>query len=288
MTAVPPVVRIAVDDATGDLTDSDRVLRRAFEALGAAVVPHKWYDPVPRGSCVVVRSTWDYVEHESRFRAWLDHLDAVEAIVHNGTDLLRWNIHKGYLVELEQRGVPIVPTSVLHRGASTSLREVLAANGWGDVVIKPAVGASARETVRSGSAAPVEADSHLRRLLATHDVIVQPFVGAVTTSGEISVMVVAGEPLHAVVKRPRQGGWLVQSEHGGVTERLDLDDALAGAAHTVLGALDRSPSYARVDLLHDGDRYLLIELELVEPELFFQHAPATADRLAEHVLSLMP
>lgn len=236
---------------------------------------------------MVIRSTWDYVDDEFGFRAWLDHLDAAGAVVHNDTELLRWNIHKGYLLDLERGGVPIVPTRVVPRASSTSLHDELDGMGWSDVVIKPAVGASARGTVRTAHMGRTAAETHLQGLLAVNDVIVQPFVDSVARSGEVSVMAVDGEPLHAVVKRPRQGGWLVQSEHGGVTERVELDDALDDAARTVLRALGSRPSYARVDLLHDGDRYVLIELELVEPELFFQYGPETADRLAGHVLSTM-
>ena len=94
------------------LTADDSVLAEAMVARGLRPRAHRWGDPVRRGDVVVIRSTWDYVERPAAFAAWLDHLDAEQAIVHNPTPLLRWNAHKGYLVDLARRGLPVVPTAL--------------------------------------------------------------------------------------------------------------------------------------------------------------------------------
>jgi hypothetical protein len=135
-----PTVLLAVDHSTAELTADDSVLAEAMLARGLRPRPHRWGDPVRRGEVVVIRSTWDYVAHPAAFVAWLDHLDSEQAIVHNPTSLLRWNAHKGYLVDLGRRGLPVVPTALVARGAAITLDDLFEQHGWDDVVIKPAVG----------------------------------------------------------------------------------------------------------------------------------------------------
>src|SRR5918996_1170991 len=93
-------ILLAVDAASVMLTDDDDVLARAISAAGVPVRPHRWGAPIPRNATVIIRSTWDYIDHPARFHSWLDRLDTQHATVHNCTDLLRWNSHKSYLVEL--------------------------------------------------------------------------------------------------------------------------------------------------------------------------------------------
>lgn len=283
-------VHFAVDEATADVTPDDRVVLAALATRGADVEVHRWGAPVPRGATVLVRSTWDYVDRPGEFAAWLDHLDEQGATVLNPTELLRWNAHKRYLLDLVAAGVPVVPTELVERGRTDSLAEVAARRGWDDVVVKPAVGGTARLTVHAGRVGSGAAAAHFDRLVASEDVLVQPFVVAVEEHGEVSVVAIDGEPLTAVVKRAAPGDWRVQSDFGGTATRTPLTADLADAARTVLAAAPTRPAYARVDLVRDDlvrdgrTGWSLLELELVEPELFFLLAPEVAGRLAEIVV----
>ena len=278
-------ILLAVDPSTIDLTADDRLLSDALGHRGAQVRPYVWGQPLPHGAVVVVRSTWDYVESPERFRHWLDSLEHQHAVVHNPIRLMRWNMHKGYMLDLATRGVPIVPTCLLSRGSDQSLDSVSAERGWDDVVIKPAVGATARLTIHLGRAGREHAQAHLQDLLAREDVLIQPYLPAIVTEGELSVVAIAGELTHAVVKCPRQDDWRVQSEFGGTAERVPLTETLRAAAHLVLAALETVPLYARVDLVNDGRQLRLIELELIEPELFFRFAPESAEAMAALLLT---
>ena len=263
------------------LTPSDEVLRAAVERRGRAVATVVWGEPVAPGASVVLRATWDYVDDPERFVRWLDHLDAQGATVQNPTRTVRWNMHKRYLADLEARGVPIVPTRLLARSSPVTLDGVCRATGWDDVVVKPAIGATARLTVHQAREGTDETATHLACLLEAEDVLVQPYVASVVTEGEVSVMAAAGTPTHAVRKRPKAGDWRVQVNFGGSDERIDLDDELDGVARLVLGALEDVPSYARIDLVrHDGELHL-IELELIEPDLFLDRDPEAAEVLAD-------
>lgn len=264
----------------GGLSPSDQLLREAVERRGRPVVPVVWGGPVDRGASVVLRATWDYVDDPERFRGWLDHLDQQGATVVNPTRTVRWNLHKRYLADLEARGVPIVPTRLLARSSPVTLADVRRATGWADVVVKPAIGATARLTVHEAREGQEATAAHLAALLADEDVLVQPFVASVVTEGEVSVMAAAGTPTHAVRKRAKAGDWRVQVNFGGTDERIDLDEELDVAARHVLGALDDVPSYARIDLVRHEGTLRLIELELIEPDLFLDHAPAVAEVLA--------
>jgi glutathione synthase/RimK-type ligase-like ATP-grasp enzyme len=286
------VIIATSDFAVGYFPDgvspSDQVLREAIERRGHPVVPAVWGAPVDQGATVVLRATWDYVDDPQRFLAWLDHLDDQGATVHNPTTVVRWNMHKRYLLDLEARGVPIVPTRLLARSSPVRLDDVARATGWDDVVVKPAVGATARLTIHQAREGREQTAAHLATLLAAEDVLVQPFVPSIVADGEVSIMAVAGTPTHAVRKRAKPGDWRVQVNFGGTDERIDLDDELVSTARRVLDALDQAPKYARVDVARfDGELHLM-ELELIEPDLYLDLAPEKAELLAEAVLAPTP
>lgn len=281
-----PDVVIAIDELSSGfrhgLWDGDHLVQLGLEARGLTVEARRWDLPGAwdAAALVVLRSTWDYAGRIEEFRAWLDRLDAAGVAVCNPTDLVRWNLHKSYLLDLERQGVPVVPTRLVERGSALSLAEVSADAGWGDVVVKPAVAATARLTVHEAREGTAATARHFTELVAAEDVLVQPFVPAVVEEGEVSIVAIGGEPTHAVRKRAKPGDWRVQVNFGGTDERIALDDELLAVAARALGALDEPPAYARVDVARHAGRYHLMELELIEPELFFDHAPDAADRLA--------
>ena len=176
-------ILLAVDAGTIDLTPDDYVFADALRRRGCEVGAVPWDAPetIGPGASVVVRSTWDYVDRVDEFLRWLDALDARGVAVHNPTDVLRWNVHKGYLLELASAHVPVVPTELVRRGSEAQLNEVLARRGWNDVVIKPAVGGTARLTEHSGRIGSDAAADHLARLIDREDAIVQPVIESVAT-----------------------------------------------------------------------------------------------------------
>ena len=284
-------VLFAVDAGTVGLTPDDQVLANAVRRRGLSVRPVVWSSSSTADDVVLIRSPYDYVERPAEFRSWLDDLDECGATVLNSTSLLRWNMHKGYLTDLAARGVAVVPTEMLTQGSTRSLTDLLADRGWSRVVVKPAIGASARQTISvegADAASLASADAHLRRLVEREDVLVQPFIASIETDGEVSVVAIGGEITHAVLKRPTVGEWRVQSDFGGSAVRVPVTAEHERAVSSVLGAVDGAPTYARVDLVGiDGELHLM-ELELIEPELFFQIAPEAADRLAGCLVDRQP
>ena len=212
----------------------------ALRAAGHDPIPLVWGHAVPAAATVVLRSPWDYVDRPDEFRRWLDALDRQGTTVHNATTLVQWNLHKAYLVDLAGRGVSTVPTVVLPHGQPAALDAL----PWRDVVIKPAIGASARMTVHTGRLAADEAQQHLDRLLDGEDAVIQPYLPSIADHGELSVVVIDGEPTHAIAKRPKPGDWRVQRELGGTVDLIPMTAELVTAAMATVTALDSMPTYA--------------------------------------------
>lgn len=263
----------------------DRALVDAFVARGADVATPAWDDPTVDWSsfdAALLRSTWDYHHHRDRFLAWVDAAARVTRVL-NPPAVVRANTHKSYLRALP---VPQPPTAWV-RDADT-LPETLRAAGWPRAFLKPAVGATAEGTRRFD----VDAESvsaavaHARAWLAKVDeLLLQPYLPAVETRGERSVVVIAGAVTHAVRKVPVRGDYRVQDDYGASDEPhvpSPAEDALVAA---VLPHLPPDAVYARIDwILGDDGAPLLVELELVEPCLFFRHGPHAAPALADAVL----
>lgn len=253
-----------------DGTDDDHLLAAALTATGRSVSFVCWDDPEvqwPVVGAALVRSTWDYHRRVDAFCGWADWVGSVTRL-HNPAATIRWNAHKGYLLELAAAGVPVVPTTLVRAG-STAVPTI----GDDDVVIKPAVSIGAERTVRHAT------QTDLDELVAATDTLVQPYLAAIT-DGELSIVCVGGEPSHVVRKVPKAGDFRTQEHHGAVVEPVDLDDELAAFGRLVTAAVPGPvPTVARVDAVRTDDGLLLMEVELIEPALWLAHAPATVERL---------
>lgn len=239
----------------------------------------------------VFRSTWDYSERQAEFEAWLDQV-ALSTLLFNRYDLIRWNMDKHYLRDLAEQGVAIVPSVFLQPRQPVDLLALAQRFGWQELVIKPTVSAGARGTLRLNLNQPAAAQQALDQALASEAMLLQPFLPSVLSQGEVSLILIAGKVSHAIRKTPREGDFRVQDDHGGRVHPYFASAEENAFAERAVAACVVTPLYARVDLLRDEASQLrLIELELIEPELFFRFNPLAADILAQHIrasLSLCP
>lgn len=273
----------------------DAALHRALAARGARFECPVWDDPAVdwrRFDAVLIRTTWDYQDKLASFLGWAERTAAATRL-DNPWPVVRWNTHKHYLRDLAAAGVPLAPTVWLERGGRVDVAAVVRQHGWAEGFVKPCVGATARETLRfaatrSGCAA---AQAHVDRLLPHEDLMLQPFLPAVLTRGEWSAVFVDGAITHCVRKIPVPGDYRVQDDFGARDEpyaasAAERELAVAAMAAAVRaggpcpGADGRPLLYGRADFLWADGGCVLTELELVEPSLFFRHAPHAADRLA--------
>lgn len=270
-----------------EVSASDAVVQQALEARGAVVAVRPWNGEGARFDgfdVVVFRSCWDYHHAPDAYLAWLARWEAAGVRFWNPPDLVRWNLSKRYLHALAAAGVPVVPTVTLETGEEARLPAVLAERGWAAAVVKPLVSASGHDTtlVDAGEApalARAIAEGRLRR-----PVMVQPFVPEIRTAGEWSLVFIDGAFTHAVLKHPADGDFRVQPSFGGRSAATTPDAATLAAGRATLAALPTPPLYARVDGVATGTGFVVMEVELHEPGLFFTHAPRAGEVFAEAIL----
>jgi glutathione synthase/RimK-type ligase-like ATP-grasp enzyme len=273
-----------LEDPADRDTDWDLApVREAFARRGVRVESFPWDDPeVAWGDydSVLLRSAWDYTLRYADFLTWARRVAAATRLL-NPLDVVERNTDKTYLRDLEAAGVPVVPTRWYGPGEEPPRPERIAGS-WSDLVVKPAVSAGARDTLRTSD--PAEASAHVEALARGGRVaMVQPYLDAVDTEGEYSVVVLGGEPSHAITKVPA----LSEGGRGDARGLTPLTPELRQAAARVLEAepLADHCAWARVDLVRDAAGVLrLMELELTEPLLFLWLSEGAADRLADVVL----
>lgn len=283
-----PHPRIAIATCTGyaALKADDELLREALRERGCEARSLVWDEKAEWGEfdLCLVRSTWDYNEKYSEFLAWAQQVEAASAL-RNPAGLIAWNSNKTYLRELSERGVQIVPTVWVSSDSGADLEEVLEGEEWDEAIVKPVVDLGARNLhrVRAG-----EGSEALVTVLQHHDAMVQPFLPSLEEQGELSLIYINGELTHAVRKRPAPGDFRVQSIWGGTVSRDEPSQAEVELANRALAQLDEPPLYARADLVAgpSGDP-CLIELELIEPNLYLTHHPPAAEVLADAASKLL-
>jgi glutathione synthase/RimK-type ligase-like ATP-grasp enzyme len=282
-----PMQRIAfltLEDRAGYVID-DALAIDVLARRGCAVdeVPWQRSDVAWRDyDAVVVRTTWDYQRDLPAFLAAMARIAATGVPLANDLATLRWNSDKSYLRDLARRGVTIVPTRWGEGTSRAELRALCEGHGPRGAVIKPTVSANADDTFRLRPGDPDDALDAIARTFTARAWMAQAFVASVLDPGEFSVFYFAGERSHAIVKRPRPGDFRVQEEHGGIITPITPDAALVRAADDVMQRLAAVPLQARVDLVRlDDGSFALMELEAVEPSLYFRTHPAAADNFAD-------
>ena len=270
--------------------EDDRLLVEALRARGLDARAVPWCgEPVDWAGVgvAVIRSTWDYSERRDVFVAWARAVAQACDLV-NPAAVVADNTDKRYLVRLAREGLPVVPTVVVPAGGMRSLDDILAAPGWDEVVIKPVVSAGGRDTyrVRAGDAL---AASRWRELVARRAMLVQPMMRRVLDEGEVSLIYLGGRFTHAVRKRPRHGEYRVQDDHGGTVEACTPARDERRVADAIVAAAAADLDYARVDLVRDEAGHpRLVELELVEPELFLRFDAGALEALADRITRRVP
>ncbi len=264
-----------------EISEDDIFLVAELDRLGLKAERPVWNDPQidwASYDLIVIRSVWDYHYHPADFTAWLDKLESL--LVVNGLDTIRWNMHKGYLLDLQEKGVPIVETELCRQGKADLPKRALE---WEKIVVKPAISASAHAT-RVFSSNDPEAVQHLRTVAQNGDVLVQPFLNAIQSAYEISLVFIDGLYSHAIRKYSKRGDFRVQFEYGGTYQITEPTESELAAAELTIQRCGFNPLFARVDICQSNDgKDVLMELELIEPELWVHSHEEGCRRLASAI-----
>lgn len=266
-----------------DLDPDDAAVADWLRARGVRVGAAIWNDPSVdwqnAGTCVI-RSTWDYHLTPAQFLAWAKLVSKNGLI--NPLSLVTWNAEKTYLLDLESKGASIIPTRIISQ--IDELSAILADQHFDDLVAKPAVGLSTFGVRRfTGAGEREAAREHVRNLLQTGKVLLQPYLPAVETTGERALVFIAGQYSHAIQKTPFQ--YLAPAGFAG-EKVVEPESEEIESAEAVLALLDQVPLYARVDLVADQEgRPCIMELELIEPSLYCSMYRPAIERFGKALLN---
>ncbi|MEU8968909.1 hypothetical protein AB0D11_06465 [Streptomyces monashensis] len=264
------------------------VLVRALQDGGAEAEARYWDDENADWGAydlVVIRSTWDYSWRAAEFEEWVERVAARTRLA-NPASVVRWSMDKRYLGELAAAGVPTVPTSYIAPGEAIRLPT------GHEYVIKPTSGAGARFAARY---TPDEHEAARRQLARMHAegfaAMVQPYVRGIDVSGERALQFLGGRLLHAsrkgAVLAPGTPYDAAKVAHPNLA-RWEPTEAELAVAERALASVPGGPEllYARVDLVDGEDGTpRLMELELVEPNLFLWLHPGSLERVAQTILA---
>lgn len=280
---------------TGISDDENSRLHDLLSEKGLHVSWQIWDDPAVDWAAfdlVVLKSPWDYFDKITAFYAWLDKLEQLQVRVLNPIETVRWNADKRYLLDLQSKGVNIVPTVWLERGQAFAADEVFAALGAEQIIVKPAVSGGAKNTLPLNRESAAAKAATVNKLLQEESFLAQPFVEEIKTKGEWSFLFFNGVYSHTVLKTAKPGDFRVQHFFGGSVHTPEPPKALLATAQAIVDQHAQGCLYARVDGVELNGQLALMELELIEPFLFMALSDRAFERyyeaLQSHLNQLAP
>jgi len=290
-TASSPRIALVTAAAARPLDEDLPPLEAALAAIaGIEVRVVEWHDDAvdwAKFDLALLRSTWDYSQRLGEFLQWAARVSAATTLL-NPLQVLRWNTDKHYLHDLAREGVSVVPSRFVEPGEDAAAAlEAFLSDAPAEFVVKPSVGAGSRDAQRYLADERAGAVAHMQRLLdARRSVLLQPYLDRVDEHGETALIYFAGTFSHAIRKGPllRRGEGptraLFATEH--IVARTPSAEELRLGERTLAAIPFPGPLlYSRVDLIQNaGGAPCVLELELAEPSLFFDHAPGSAERFA--------
>lgn len=284
-----------LDEKTDDINfqnvlHEQQLVQTALESLDLKVTRIAWDDPEFDWSStrvILIREIWDYFHRYLEFSKWLDTVTPHTNLI-NPASMIRWNLDKHYLKDLENRGINVCPSRFIEVGEQTSLTELQEQEGLDEFVIKPTVSGAARHTYRLNQDTFVKYESIFQKLIAKESMIIQPFQNNILSKGEVAYMIFGGKFSHAILKIAKEGDFRVQDDFGGTVQIYHPSDEEIAFTELVVTKTESLPVYARVDVIWDNNDDLAVaELELIEPELWFRFKDAAAAAYANAVMSAL-
>ena len=270
-----------------NVLQEDGLLMEALEREGVSVSKVSWSDTSVDWSSfdqAIIRTTWDYSDRLPAYRSWLDETSKLTELV-NPYELILWNLDKHYLADLAKAGVGIIPTHYCSLGTEESLAEIMQANNWKDVVIKPAISCAARNTFSIKNEELSEMEATFKQLASEEEMMVQPFQYNVVERGEISLMFVGETITHAVLKKAKAGDYRVQDDFGGTVHDYTPTEEEEILAIDAIKACPTTPVYGRVDIINSNEgKPVVSELEVIEPEIWLRKNKEMAGLMAQRIV----
>ena len=271
-----------------DFAVNDLQVVESLKSSGAEVHPLPWDGDGVEWKAfdlVVLRSCWNYQLHPEKFQRWIDQIEREKVNLANPAKTARWNLHKGYLNELCRQGVETPETFWVPKGSTYDLLSLLKAKGWNKAVVKPAISANALNTFLFSVSDAAQQQAKFDALAAQGDMLIQKFIPEIQEQGEWSLVFFNKEFSHAVIKRPASKDFRVQHDFGGTATHAAPPSFVLHQAKKILDLIEEPLLFARVDGVVTENKFLLMELELIEPVLFLEKENGSAQAFAEAMVS---
>lgn len=235
---------------------------------------------------LVFRNTWDYYEHLTEFNNWLSKIEQLGIRTLNAIDIIQRNKHKFYLRDLQQQGVEILPTVFIGTTNALNLSEIIP-KSWKKVVIKPAFSAGSYLTEVFETADTESINQKYQPIAAEKELLLQEFRPEIETEGETSFVFFNKEFSHAVNKKPAPGDFRIQVQFGGQYTAVNPEKSLIEQAQKIVDTFPDNLLYARVDGIIINGKLHLMEVECIEPDLYFQYSDGSLGRFVDFIVKLI-
>tara|TARA_B100000497_G_C7649564_1_gene390724 strand:- start:214 stop:1065 length:852 start_codon:yes stop_codon:yes gene_type:complete len=279
-------IAIATCNKVPTLTDSEKLLITLYSQKGIIATPEVWDNPNVKWEAyevVIIRSVWDYHLYAQLFLNWLNLLKSKGVMVLNDVNLIKENHNKFYLKNLAAKGVSIVPTYYIPSGQPLEMEEL----DWDKMVIKPAISASSYRTKLFKNEEFEEIKNEYEEWLKTSDYLIQKFIPEIQSFGELSIIFFNRKYSHTILKTATSNEFRVQSDFGGKSQFYEPTNRIIETAERIISMQRGDLLYARIDGTIINEKFVLMEAELIEPELFFDLAPNSINSFVNATLELL-
>lgn len=268
----------------------DQILIDALQKIGMSAERVAWDNPTydwSKPGVIFCRAIWDYFLRIPKFNEWLEKVEKHENLL-NSAALIRWNMDKHYIGDLQGAGIETTPTIFIEQGDKIKLSSLFKIVSYDDAVLKPTISGAARHTYRLNPENCSEHENLFQELIEGEAMMFQPFQKNILTEGEKSHIIIGGQHTHSVIKNVKSGDFRVQDNFGGSVKSYKATEEEIRFAENVISKMNPQPAYARVDTVKDNNGKLsVVELELIEPELWFRLHPEAAVKMAEVIASVL-
>lgn len=282
---MPNCAFLSIANTEGWFID-DNLVHEPLQKLGWKVHNVPWNKTIDwnQFDLVIIRSPWDYQGHLKEFLKVLDEIEKSNAVLLNSLEIVKWNIDKNYLFELEKKGVELVPTLKYHNLEQKDIVSAFQKLNTKELIVKPMIGANADDTYRISLNGKIDFEK-IESVFKNRECMLQPFMQNIVDEGEFSLIYFNDKHSHTILKTVGAGDYRVQEEHGGGVVSIEqAEETLSATADKVMSLLPESPLYARVDLVRTKfNSFALMELELIEPCLYFRFDEKAPGKFAENI-----
>ena len=272
-----------------ELTEADKLLIPALAKFNITATAMIWDDKNVNWSefdYLIFRNTWDYFEKESEFNLWLDQIEQLGIKTLNSIDIIKRNKHKFYLREMEKKGIKILPTIFIDKTEFLDIDKTMPSH-WKKAVIKPAFSAGSYQTEVFELKELQKINTDYKIIASEKELLLQEFMPEIQSLGETSFIFFNKKFSHAVNKKPVDGDFRIQVQFGGQYTLTHPNADLIEKAQQIVDTFTGELLYARVDGIIIDDELNLMEVECIEPDLYFNLSEGSLERFVRAIVDLI-